>query len=37
MLDKQLDEVVTALTLEQKENCLQMVMLWQSRHRYAHQ
>ncbi|MGG2142127.1 YeaC family protein [Symbiopectobacterium sp. RP] len=55
MLDKQLDEVVTALTpdiyqrlatavelgkwpdgvpltLEQKENCLQMVMLWQSRH-----
>lgn len=55
MLDKQLDEVVTALTPdiyqrlatavelgkwpdgvaltpEQKENCLQMVMLWQSRH-----
>uniref|UniRef100_A0A6V7KGY1 Uncharacterized protein n=1 Tax=Bracon brevicornis TaxID=1563983 RepID=A0A6V7KGY1_9HYME len=55
MLDKQLDEVVTALTpdiyqrlatavelgkwydgvpltLEQKENCLQMVILWQSRH-----
>ncbi|MCW2485019.1 DUF1315 family protein [Candidatus Symbiopectobacterium sp. NZEC127] len=55
MLDKQLDEVVTALTpdiyqrlatavelgkwpdgvpltAEQKENCLQMVMLWQSRH-----
>ncbi|MGX8942570.1 YeaC family protein [Symbiopectobacterium sp. Eva_TO] len=55
MLDKQLDEVVTALTpdiyqrlatavelgkwpdgvpltQEQKENCLQMVMLWQSRH-----
>lgn len=55
MLDKQLDEVVAALTpdiyqrlatavelgkwpdgvpltQEQKENCLQMVMLWQSRH-----
>ncbi|WP_291971771.1 DUF1315 family protein [Candidatus Symbiopectobacterium sp.] len=55
MLDKQLDEVVTALTpdiyqllatavelgkwtdgvpltLEQKENCLKIVMLWQSRH-----
>lgn len=55
MLDKPLDEVVTALTPdiyqrlatavelgkwpdgvpltpEQKENCLQMVMLWQSRH-----